>query len=116
MAKTATKRARSSGSGSNRRSRSTSSTKPYFLRRLTRHLRTDPFRLEVIEQAFAQYQRPNLHLAFERLLAAKGVEHELEGVLMAEDYESVTLAKLSREQTARRVYAGPVEYKDVEIA
>jgi cell division protease FtsH len=93
-----------------------SESKRYFLKRLTRHLGTDPARLVVVEQTFAPYQRPNLHLAFAKLLAGKGVAHELEGVLLDQDYQSLSLARLSRAQTAAQVFAGPVEYADVTVA
>src|SRR5215213_10236670 len=91
--------------------------KPYFLTRLTRHLGgVDPAKLAVIEQTFQPYERPNVHLAIEKMLGARGVRAEVEGVLLDEEYHSVSLAKLSRDVTARHVLSGPVEYHDIEIA
>src|SRR4051812_4348616 len=93
-----------------------SKDKDYFFKHLKKHLKADPSRLEVIEQSVQPYERPNLQLAIQEMLSADGVEAELEGVLPAEEYHSVSLAKLSRGATAREVLAGPVEYHDVEVA
>jgi hypothetical protein len=47
------------------------SAEPGFLTRLRAHFDTDPAALPVVEQDFAIYDRPNLHLTVEELLAAR---------------------------------------------
>ena len=44
-------------------------TRAVLFNRLRRHLRKDPSALRVLEQEFATYERANLHLALEVLLA-----------------------------------------------
>jgi cell division protease FtsH len=87
-----------------------------FLRKMKRHLRADPSELSVVEQTFPHYQRANLHLAIDEILRANGTKSKFVGVLPRQEYESVTLAKLSLKATARHVLAGPVAYSDVTVA
>jgi cell division protease FtsH len=88
---------------------------PPLLKRLRKHFAADPAALPVVERQFDAYERPNLHLAIEEMLAAAGTEAELVGVLSNEDYHSPSLARLARPASARHFEAGPVEYVDVPL-
>jgi hypothetical protein len=87
-----------------------------LLRRLRRHLGTDPAKLQVLRQDFGDYDRPNLHLAIEEILGALTKPHEVVGIVTRNDYDSIALAKLTRQTTARTYEAGPVEFADVALA
>lgn len=87
-----------------------------LLLRLRRHLKTDPAELPVIEQNFAVYERPNLHLAIEELVGKLREKPDLVGVVTQHDYEMARLAKLTRKLTAKYYESGPVEYTDVPLA
>jgi cell division protease FtsH len=82
--------------------------------RLCKHFGTDPAKLPVIEQKFQTYERANLHVTINELLA--GTSPELVGVVLPHDHMSVSLAKLSRPATAAHYEEGPVEYVDVQLA
>jgi hypothetical protein len=84
-----------------------------FVARLRRHLKADPANLPVLEQTFARYERPNLHLALQELIKELPDPPELSGVLTQQDYDQPRLARLSRKATAKRFADGPVEYRDV---
>src|SRR5262245_30551467 len=88
---------------------------PSLLRRLIRHLKADPARLPVVSQEFAPYERANLHLAMQSILAATA-KVDLVGILDERDYDTTRLARLARAATAKRYDRGPVEYVDVELA
>ncbi len=90
--------------------------KSALLHRLRRHFDQDPATLPVVEQNFASYERPNLHLVFEELLGASQCHADLVGVVALEEYPGATLARLSRKNSARKFDAGPVEYRDVPLA
>ena len=47
-------------------------TESGLLKRLRRHFGREPAELPVVEQSFAYYERPNLHLALEELLREPG--------------------------------------------
>ena len=89
---------------------------PPLLRRLAKHFDTAPGKLPVLEQDFALYERPNLHLAVEELLAEPERAGRLIGVVVDEEYHGVTLAKMSRPSTCKHFEQGPVEYVDVPLA
>jgi cell division protease FtsH len=89
---------------------------PALLKRLQQHFQRNPAELPVIEQKFEPYERPNLHLAIEELLQEPGRDPELLGIVVAEEYHSLTLSKLSRKSSARSFDEGPVEYVDVALA
>jgi hypothetical protein len=89
---------------------------PELFARLRTHFGTEPSRLPVVEQGFQFYHRPNLHLAIQELLAESGRDATLIGVIVAQEYQSVTLAKLSRPRSAAGYDEGPVEYADVDLA
>jgi cell division protease FtsH len=95
--------------GKTRKTRRTTSP---LLRRLSKHFGCEPADLPVVEQQFGVHERPNLHLAIEEMLAEPGREAELLGVLAIEEYHSPSLARLSREASARYYELGPVEYFD----
>jgi SpoVK/Ycf46/Vps4 family AAA+-type ATPase len=84
--------------------------------RLRRHLGAEPATLAVVETTFPTHHRPNLQLAIEQLLSREGVQWELDGMVMRQEYESPSLAKLSRKSTARDCPPGPVEYHDTSLA
>ncbi|MDP6723255.1 MAG: hypothetical protein QGF59_31625, partial [Pirellulaceae bacterium] len=86
--------------------------KAALLNRLKEHFESDPATLPVIRQDVAIYERPNMHLAIEELLGDGGAE--LVGVVDL-DYE-VTLARISRQSSAKEFDEGPVEYFDVPVA
>lgn len=87
---------------------------PALFDRLQRHFGTDPARLPVIEQKFQTYERANLHLTIEELLA--GAAPELVGVVLTYHHMGASLAKFSRPATAAHYEEGPVEYVDVQLA
>src|SRR5207253_8279130 len=73
---------------------------PALLRRLRAHFDQEPARLPVLEQQFDLYERPNLHLALEEMLADGRRQAELIGVIVLEDYRAASLARLSRQAAA----------------
>jgi hypothetical protein len=89
---------------------------PKLFRRLGAHFGCDPAALPVVEQTFAPYERPNLHLAIEDLLAEPQRRPELVGVVVPQEYQGVSLAKLARAASASQYDEGPVEYVDVALA
>jgi len=89
---------------------------PGLLKRLRAHFRADPAKLPVVEQNFAFYERPNLHLAIEELFNPPEWNAKLIGIVVPEEYHSVTLSKLSQRVSAQRFQEGPVEYIDVPLA
>ena len=72
--------------------------------------------MPVVEQAFSGYERANLHLTVEELVAKSDPPAELVGVVLPSQFVGVSLAKLSRPATAKDYEAGPVEYADVQLA
>ena len=90
-------------------------TKPSLLRRLRSQFGGDPAALPVVEQQFAIYERPNLHLALEELLGEPNRQSELVGLVALAEYHAVTLARLSRAASAKQFDEGPVEYLDVAL-
>jgi hypothetical protein len=89
--------------------------KSALLRRLRSHFGTDPTMLPVLEQAFALYERPNLHLALEETVAPAKRKTELLGVVAMQEYYVPSLARLSRAASARHFDVGPVEYVDAPL-
>lgn len=90
-------------------------SKPVLLRKLRRHFGVDPATLPVVEQHFAPYERPNLHLAIEQLLESIDPEFELAGIVNFQEYNRASLARLSRKVSAKRFDEGPVEYVDIAL-
>jgi hypothetical protein len=88
---------------------------PLLLRRLRKHFDAEPADLPVVEQRFDLHDRPNLHLAIEDMLASRGRQAELVGVLARDEYHSPSLGRLSREASAKQFEQGPVEYVDVSL-
>ena len=91
------------------------SDRPNLFLRLESHFCADPADLPVLEQNYAFYERPNLHLAIEELAEAADAPPDLTGIVVSEEYHSVSLSKLSRPATAQNYDAGPVEYVDVPL-
>jgi hypothetical protein len=87
-----------------------------ILKRLRRHLRVDPATLPVLEQSFAVYERPNLHLALEEVFRETQAGVDSTGIVSEHDYYLLRLAKLAQKSTSRRYHTGPVEYADVALA
>ena len=96
--------------------RSKKSKTPALFTRLRKHFGTDPAKLPVIEQQFQTYQRANLHLTAEELISGSAPPRNLVGVVLPYQYSGVSLAKLSRPETAKGYEEGPVEYVDVQLA
>lgn len=86
--------------------------KALLFTRLKEHFGVDPAELPVIEQHLAFYDRANLHYAIGEVAAATESKPTLIGIVVAEDYHSVSLSKLSRPKTAKAYDEGPVEYVD----
>lgn len=91
-----------------------SSTAPALFSRLRKHFNSDPSKLPVVTQTLQGYDRANLHLTIDELLAKAGPA--LVGIVLPNHYQSVSLAKLSRQKTAKEYEEGPVEYIDVQLA
>jgi hypothetical protein len=86
-----------------------------LLQKLERHFDDDPATLPVVEQHFALYERPNLHLAIEDLLRSTDPKFELTGIVLYRDYNRASLARLSRKASAKSFDEGPVGYVDVAL-
>jgi hypothetical protein len=97
-------------------SRNTTEPEPRLFQRLRDHFGGDPAALPVVEQNVEQYERPNLHLALEDLLAEPDRRPQLVGVVLLKDFHGVNLAKLARAASAAHYDEGPVEYMDVPLA
>ena len=95
--------------------RKASSSLPILLRRLRKHFGADPGSLPVVEQQFGLHDRPNLHLAIEEILDGAKRPASLVGVLAHSEHETPSLARLSRQASARHFEAGPVQYFDVPL-
>jgi hypothetical protein len=89
---------------------------PNLFRRLRSHFGAKPAQLPVLQQDFAIYERPNLHLAVQELVERPDSRPELIGIVVAEEFHGVSLAKLSRAASACHFDEGPVEYLDVALA
>ncbi|MCU0710460.1 MAG: AAA family ATPase [Pirellula sp.] len=89
--------------------------KPTLCDRVNNHFQADPATLTIIEQSYPAYNRANVHLALEELLGGSDVLPELLGYSLSEDYNSVTLSKLTRPESSGHVNEGPVEYVDVPL-
>src|SRR4051794_30760316 len=88
---------------------------PVLLRRLRKHFGADPADLPVIEYQVVAHERPNLHLAVEELLSQADRQADLLGVVGEQDYHQPSLARLSREKSARYFDQGPVQYVEVDL-
>lgn len=86
--------------------------KPLLFSRLHGHFGADPAELSVLEQNYAFYERANLHLAVDDISESADSPPTLTGIVVTEDYHSVSLSKLSRPATAENYDEGPVEYVD----
>jgi hypothetical protein len=89
---------------------------PSLLRRLRTHFGDEPAKLPVVQQDFAFYERPNLHLAIQELVDKPENHPDLVGIVVIQDHYGVSLSKLSRSASARLFDEGPVEYLDVPLA
>jgi hypothetical protein len=88
---------------------------PALLHRLQNHFGGDPARLPVIEEHFANYERPNLQLAIDDLTHGHECQTELIGIVVLDEYRSASLSRLSRPRSAFQFDEGPVEYLDVAL-
>src|SRR5687767_2941670 len=82
---------------------------------LRAHFGKDPSKLPVVETLFGFHERPNLHLALQDLLDRPERKSRLTGIILSEHYETVSLSKLSKPNSAKPFEEGPVEYADVAI-
>jgi hypothetical protein len=87
---------------------------PAVLSALRKHFGMDPATLPVVDQTFELYERASIHTTVEELLA--GTNATLLNVVLPHQYDSISLAKLSRASSAKSYDLGPVEYVDVELA
>lgn len=87
-----------------------------FSSRLREHLGVKPTKAVLVSHSVAIYDRPNLHLAIEKLKTLHGVSYELQGILTNDHYEEPSLAKFALPSADRRFLAGPVEFHDVALA
>src|SRR5215831_17925727 len=83
---------------------------------LRSHFRTDPWKLPVVVETVEPFQRPNLHLTIEELLAAVDPPPGLVGMVTPDHTHGPSLSKLSRPASAAPFEEGPVEYLDVPLA
>lgn len=86
-----------------------------LLRRLSKHLGSEPGKLPVVEKQFAPHERPNLHLAIEEMLSGAGRQAELIGVVAHQEHDTPSLARLSNQASAKYFDEGPVEYVDAPL-
>ncbi|MGD9645921.1 MAG: AAA family ATPase [Pirellulales bacterium] len=88
------------------------SEKENIAHRLKGHLGADPARLPLLSQDFGIYERPNLHLAIEELVAECNAE--LLGIV---DFDhEVTIPRLAHKSSAKLFAEGPVEFVDITLA
>lgn len=90
-------------------------TEPALLARLRAHFGRDPATLPVVEQTFAPYERANVQLALDELLAEPHRSAELVGVIVLQMYHAAGLARMARPGSSVNFDAGPVEYADVAL-
>jgi cell division protease FtsH len=90
-------------------------TEPALLGRLRRHFGTDPAGLPVVVENFDSFQRPNLHLTVEALLAGSDPPPVLVGMVVPDHSYGPSLSKLSRPTTAAHFEEGPVEFVDIPL-
>lgn len=83
---------------------------------LTKHFGTNPAFYPIIEQSYEIYQRANLHVAIEDLVKSTGSDVELHGIVSAEDYTLVSLAKIAQPKLGKWIQQGPIEYIDEPIS
>jgi hypothetical protein len=88
---------------------------PILLRKLRQHFGVDPATLPVLEQQFALFERPNLHLALDEMLASGERTAELLGVVAHHEHDSPDLARLSRPAASKYFETGSVQYIDVPL-
>lgn len=81
-------------------------------KQLQKHLGSNAAASPVVRQSFPLYERPNLHLAIEELLAKDRLTSLL-GVV-ERDYE-VSLARLVSDASSADFAQGPVQYVDVDL-
>jgi cell division protease FtsH len=87
---------------------------PALFDRLHKHFKTDPGKLPVVEQSFQLFDSANLHITIQELVATSN--STLSGIVRSSQYESASLAKLSRPSTSKVFEEGPIEYVDVQLA
>jgi hypothetical protein len=90
-------------------------TEPSLLRRLRSHFGGEPSALPVVEQQFAGYERANLQLALTEILGEPRRAFALLGVIVLDEYQTASLARMSRAGSAKHFDEGPVEYADVPL-
>ena len=88
---------------------------PTLYARLRDHFGRAPVDLPVLQQRFANYERPNLQLALDEMLPVGKLKPVSLGVV-SRDWEEPSIAQLARADTAKAFHEGPVEYVDVELA
>ncbi len=76
--------------------------------RLNDHFNADPTTLTIIEQSYPNFNRANVHFAIEELFRDSDASPQLFGYSLSEDYNSVTLSKLTRPESSGHINEGPV--------
>jgi cell division protease FtsH len=88
---------------------------PLLFRLLSKHFNTDLANLPIIEHKFELYDRPNLQMAIDEELTGPDCQAELMGVVAPDMFQTPSLARLSREESAKQLQRGPVEYAYVSL-
>src|SRR5687767_5927830 len=90
-------------------------SKSLLFAKLQKHFGVDPGGLPVLEQTYSFYERANVHLAISELASTADKLPSLTGIVVSEEYSSVSLSKLARPASADNYDVGPVEYVDQEL-
>ncbi|MFO0012465.1 MAG: AAA family ATPase [Planctomycetota bacterium] len=91
------------------------SKKPLLFKSICDHFDSDPAQLPVLAQNYPSYERANLHLAIQEVAKMCDDPPELRGIVLPDQYQVVSLSKLSRPASAKQYDEGPIEYFDVSI-
>jgi hypothetical protein len=74
--------------------------KPFFYKSLCEHFECDPVNLPVLTQNYPSYERENLYYAMQEIAKTCDEPPDLRGVILPDQYQPVSLAKLSRPASA----------------
>jgi len=75
--------------------------KPFFYKSLCEHFECDPVNLPVLTQNYPSYERENLYYAMQEIAKTCDEPPDLRGVILPDQYQPVSLAKLSRPASAK---------------
>jgi AAA+ superfamily predicted ATPase len=93
---------------------------PFFARRMREHFGSDPSKLTIVAEKFAEADHPNVHLAIEELVNAPTRSHELLGVTSeAAAFMGISIAQLvsggGGMMQGRGASEGPVAYTNIAL-